>query len=103
MTHTPGPWHVQHQAYFWHIMHSSNGPNWRDVSGIATIQSVSPTAEQAEANAKLIAAAPDLLAALQAVASRLEHYRWMSHIGDEVSQEDGCIAEARAAIDKATN
>lgn len=54
--------------------------------------------EEAEANARLIAAAPDMLAALESCMTALQY-----HIGGNLSRmtAEVCIGEARAAIAKA--
>lgn len=56
-SHTPGPWYLEESPFFFTIKAKAAG-----VSGIASIQAVSPSAKQALANARLIAAAPKLLA-----------------------------------------
>lgn len=86
MTHTPGPW-----------FYSRNGNpiyitgNWDKVAG--TYADVAEIAQQeqseAQANARLIAAAPDMLAALKAIL-------------DETGGMGGPFTAARAAIAKAT-
>lgn len=72
-THTPGPWtahepqdqeHPGHKTYGWLVSHNSGvGGRSQLVSGY------SPIAPLCEADARLIAAAPDLLAALQDIAA----------------------------------
>ncbi len=80
-THTPGPWHVSDQ---WIV---ATGPyeaeNW-DRAWICQWGSTTT-----EANARLIAAAPDLLAALESMLEAFE-----PHLV--------AIIEAEAAITKAT-
>jgi hypothetical protein len=62
--HTPGPWRVADGGVtHWYI--------YRDKDEIATTRHEFPNAE---ANARLIAAAPDLLAALEAAAPLLASY-----------------------------
>ena len=55
-----------------------------------------------QANARLIAAAPELLEALQALYEHcaMVHRRWGD--GDNTREADAAIAQARAAITKAT-
>jgi hypothetical protein len=67
--HTPGPWRVGDAA------HTIFGPKQADGSLAVTIASVAGNArvEDYRANARLIAAAPDLLAALKAVSAIAEH------------------------------
>ena len=95
MNHTPGPWYadkVQDRAAF-NIFPAG--------AALALLQVAGPVhdgahqyAINAEANARLIAAAPELLAALQAIVERVngKSYR----MGTDVD------ALARAAIAKAT-
>lgn len=62
--HTPGPWRAEHTGYYWHVVSSEGAVT--DVCpsqfiGGGTIENPSP---REPANARLIAAAPDLLDAL---------------------------------------
>lgn len=60
MSHTPGPWWLS--DHDWYVRATCNqGVNWR----VAEVIEVLPEDEQAEANAFLIAAAPEMLEALQ--------------------------------------
>lgn len=62
--HTPGPWgYVYHRGLDQHLV----GPTLENVCIVEDRHG------RAEANALLIAAAPDLLAALRAAASQLDH------------------------------
>jgi hypothetical protein len=84
--HTPGPWYIDCQ-------NESAAIGYRaiiDGDGY-TVCSPSP---MGQANARLIAAAPDLLAALEVVRE------YMDHAADQFSYED--IVQIRAAIAKAT-
>lgn len=64
MVHTPGPWDVQDPL--------GGGPNeWIFADGLY-IAEVDGEREEADANARLIAAAPDLLAALKDAVEYLE-------------------------------
>ena len=79
--HTPGPW-TQHEG---EVRAKNYGLISRSYYG-------KPDGEGA-ANARLIAAAPDLLEAL----------KWVVRICDEGGYPDGkCLQEARTAIAKAT-
>ena len=78
--HAPGPWATDGKDYGWCIMDLRGArvaTVWRDGAPLAT------------ANARLIAAAPDLLAALQAALPIGGPHRWWHD-------------DARAAIAKAT-
>ena len=90
--HTPGPWRI-----------GTTPPNGEQTIGtqqglmvaVATTGANTPT----EANARLIAAAPDLLEALKACIPHLERD---DHHTDALSRERPHYAAARAAIAKAT-
>jgi hypothetical protein len=93
MSHTPGPWHVQflgpqkadliHKGTFAGISGGSGCPNHLDADDQAIW----------EANARLIAAAPDLLAALEAVRPYFE--------GEHAYDHPHCV-QLRDALAKAT-
>ena len=93
MKHTPGPWVCQTQA---------NGSSIRhpvilsDDGAVATAQWCDNT-QKTNANARLIAAAPELLEALNAV---LRDYKAVHCVGDLEMQP--ALFQAHAAIDKAT-
>ena len=63
--HTPGPWEVQRDSHLrFYITQPSDTPD--RVSGFyAEVRRFTPDIDQVKANAHLIAAAPDLLEALQ--------------------------------------
>ncbi|EKT4441781.1 hypothetical protein QEK83_002441 [Stenotrophomonas maltophilia] len=84
--HTPGPWAYQEDSdAYTHIV---RGPNNRFICQLAQT-----TSSEIEANARLIAAAPELLEAAMAFIAPFD--------GIEAVQ-DSDIAKARAAIAKAT-
>ena len=87
--HTPGPWKTQ--------MHISlDRMEIRDANGrrIAECAMVFPmSAKTHDANARLIAAAPELLEALQEIVTAADGEGW--------SQLDAGFTKARAAISKA--
>lgn len=87
-THTPGPWRIDRPLGYWAI-----GPNPHADDGQVLRLYTKPYGED-EANARLIAASPDLLAACKELASRFEKTgeAWMS---------DPAWQAARAAIAKA--
>lgn len=85
--HTPGPWIVQGDTYVTVnsliIAHCKQAGN--------------TTLEEAQANARLIAAAPELLEALEDLIGYAEH-----RFGDnDYYKNHGCMNKARAAIAKA--
>jgi hypothetical protein len=87
--HTPGPWHIDHDdrpGMKWN--HHICGSNGRAVCLITH-------SETADANARLIAAAPELLEALQAIVDQEQS-------GDEETHMHDMADIARAAIAKAT-
>ena len=86
--HTPGPWHIDP------IKVHANG-NRRIMAEQCTPVAVVP--EHLAADSRLIAAAPDLLGALQVM---LRDYTAVHDIGDVEMQP--AIYQARAAIAKAT-
>ncbi len=102
MTHTPGPWTVQsletaHNDY-------CDWPTFAVRSAktnvcLATVGKVDHyESERNEANARLIAAAPDMLEALQALFENcaMTHKHWGE--GSNSKEADAAIANARAAI-----
>ena len=89
--HTPGPWKINWQMHNLRIF-QDKGDTWN----IASIASTRREKTEQEANAALIAAAPELLAALQAITAAMPLNGGMVRFdGDE-------LAAARAAIAKAT-
>lgn len=95
--HTAGPWKVTSGDMTYGpatVRSASNLP-------IATVERVAATRDQVEANARLIAAAPDLLAALEEVTRCLEN--WIEVAGEEDFRQydvDACT-DAYAAMRKA--
>ncbi len=88
--HTPGPWSATEASG--HVVDAGGAPV-AVTAGLAN----GPWATEYRANARLIAAAPDLLEALIAITNQLER------IGDTREHKDGAfIRDARAAIAKAT-
>lgn len=64
-THTPGPWHTNVIAGSWHILSKSG-------CVIASIGRGLAYRKQHEINARLLASAPDLLAALRMLVEAVE-------------------------------
>jgi hypothetical protein len=91
--HTPGPWAIELPAP------GSENPAWilgPEEQGIARVSLWRGLGrEQAEANAALMAAAPDLLAALKQALNYIENTE------KEFGETYGCGNAARAAITKA--
>jgi hypothetical protein len=85
--HTPGPWHVNAGDYKYHIYYS------REQSDHYFVEVDGNDDDEAKANARLIAAAPELLAALKTARKCLKscHY-----VGPERETIDAAIAKAEA-------
>lgn len=104
--HTPGPWYVFHSAYRGRF--DDDGPGAFSIGDAPTARSANilcsryewpERAEEMKANAHLMAAAPDLLEALQNIAE------YWNQDQNEAAMADACwhaIHTARAAIAKAT-
>jgi hypothetical protein len=103
--HTPGPWKVLH--YKWtdkgggDFVGRIDGPNGEKVyGGAASFHAINNLA-----NAHLIAAAPELLAALFSTTEELQRLRdvLLPHYEDKIGEPDKLVLEeAEAAIAKAT-
>jgi hypothetical protein len=99
--HTPGPWHLEIDDNALHVyspveevLHFSDA-GWDEF-----------TRATFEANARLIAAAPDLLAALEKIQSATDAVKASLAgttivLSDEANEMYGAIWDARAAIAKA--
>ncbi len=93
MTHTPGPWRAaQKPSLMWHVYGSDHAAVC--FTAAATYKK---SAARREADARLIASAPDLLAATEAALAYCEHIR-TSMFGVEPAHAE----QLRAAIAKAT-
>lgn len=96
--HTPGPWGLERQEYAVVITHQGG-------SIAATYpEDMMGRKHDALANGHLIAAAPDLLVALQSLASNAERIERDSYSlqGHEHFDPETALEYARAAIAKAT-
>jgi hypothetical protein len=99
--HTPGPWKAQLREGY--VRHHAKG-QWEVVSAYETewwIADAAPHTGCDEANARLIAAAPELLAALETVLSWAEPVAGDNRDKEAAANEEASIALARAAIAKA--
>ena len=101
MGHTPGPWTFgegRDNRHYEVDQMGTGGGAWSSICEVAanTLGSREVTAAEAEANARLIAAAPDLLAACKRVLLAEE---W-SYTGDRLSSSERAEI-LRAAIAKA--
>jgi hypothetical protein len=85
--HTPGPWHIGVRTF--HAGRDVYGPKGEPVAVADDAITATP---EAEANARLIAAAPNLLAALQAIMGDPDAVDHILHL-DAVAA-DAAIAKA---------
>ena len=97
--HTPGPWavreHWSDDGAFEVYPTRGGAPSYGQWSALAEVPEYGKEdSPEAEANAHLIAAAPDLLEALQEIVNAAD--------GDGWNQLDAGLKKARAAIAKAT-
>lgn len=95
MKHTPGPW-GQH-SIFYHI-------NGADNEGICEVRTTYRTKPEAEANARLIAASPELLESLKEISGCMRS--WFDEFGGRDEHQavvlNTLIKNAEKAIAKAT-
>ena len=103
-THTPGPWYFHEAEQFgdtrFYVAQQEGAPYTPDYSDVATLIAETVSGERVtiqRANARLIAAAPDLLKQLADLLAMCERQDDFNDDGD------GCMFErAQAAINKAT-
>lgn len=112
--HTPGPWFTNRQGRSTVYIEAPIRDGW--LQEVAACGPTEAGQEQQEANARLIAAAPELLAALQAALAVIDDYLEYEHNGDPWTEDaramgemdiddyqcDGRLEAAREAIAKAT-
>ena len=103
--HTPGPWAFSRSDNFgdarFYVAQQDGAPYTPNYSDVATLIAETVSGERVsiqEANARLIAAAPDLLTALTTV---VEHWTAQFERNGHLAPE--WCKQARAAIAKATN
>jgi hypothetical protein len=89
--HTPGPWRVD-------IADTVKGPNGERVADAWIHEAI----EVSEANARLIAAAPDLLAACESLSDWLEYTMGAQSSVTNRNELRAQVESARAAIARAT-
>lgn len=88
MKPTPGPWYASQNDFYWSI--ESDHPHFKYqtvadlVNSTCVVDKDGTEHDHGEANARLIAAAPDLLAALKEAQSRLRE-KGMLGVDDAVS------------------
>ena len=87
---TPAPWHIEH-------VHWGGQVDRKVVAACGNVVAITPdgiSRETAEANARLIAAAPELLAALKRVCNEFD----TDYSGGALA---GAVAQARVAVEQA--
>jgi len=107
--HTPGPWGVDRQedlspdgnGYIWAIKAKRKSEE-KDVNGGWIHYVQNPAYANSKANARLIAAAPSLLAALTALLESIENVNFGVHDDDGQTYDAIPWAQAEAAIAKST-
>lgn len=92
--HTPGPWKAAHNAPFRWAIHGPRN-EWIAQTDAAFDDGSSGSPDACEANARLIAAAPDLLAVCRAVVAGTNAKNGFVGVGSDI------YMAARAAIAKA--
>ena len=101
-SHTPGPWRYDTDPNGWEFRIAQGDdapytPGYSDVAHFAVNTVRGESRDTQEANARLIAAAPDLLAALEAIWPFVEE----DDGGFATPQYQAAIDQVRAAIAKA--
>jgi hypothetical protein len=79
--HTPGPWMaklVELQKYKYWVIEE------RQYNGFQIASTINDEVEQGEANARLIAAAPELLAELKEAVRRMKEQGWITDLAEQV-------------------
>lgn len=104
MTHTPGPWIAAENLYS-----GAYAPSWiirKDAQVVIGSVSAAPLHnDQSEANARLIAAAPEMLAALRASLEIIDPTNQYAdpYFSDHVTRASVAARKIRAVIAQATN
>ena len=104
MTYTPGPWDI-HEANDRNDAFYITHKNRRGIGSISNSfndDGDQYTSAEDAANARLIAASPDLLAALKALVESIENLNFSVFDDDGATYDQIPWAQAEAAIDKAT-
>lgn len=109
-THTPGPWHINPVSDS-RLSFQVGAVNDRQASGLVC-RAYGNNPDHAEANARLIASAPELLAALDIAAAAVYeftrsalieagHTRGINGSAGKIALENPIYIQARAALSKA--
>ena len=91
--HTPGPWKIN-KKYSFSVETLSDGQGINIIAECSDPDGIRSAGEDS-ANAKLIAAAPDLLAALEAIIKMIGPYAGQGRMDTEISAARAAIAKAR--------
>ena len=94
MNHTPGPWKFEHFSHGYYMISQDDAAPEREWGYLAQVRDHSASSSRTLANARLIAAAPELLNAVIAAVD------WTGMDGDGIS--DPVLAQLQAAIVAAT-
>ena len=95
--HTPGPWDFIKGDARWFVRAAG-----MDIASVGTVPYWENFKPVDEANARLIAAAPDLLAALEGVMGSLPNHELPKHRGHYCRESNPCLnCQARDAIEAA--
>ena len=97
--HTPGPWTLTGSGGQWESRLSIRADKWGCVAHIGVDPQMPHWDGPQRANARLIAAAPELLEALIAMEREKSDYMRLNHLGDPSNETTNKLA--RAAIAKA--
>jgi hypothetical protein len=89
MTHTPGPWEIEQIG----VATTINGNG----GIVAEVYSDTGNQQEEDANARLIAAAPDMLEALKALEEVSQQLAWVSHLASVPERRNEYLAEASKA------
>lgn len=95
--HTPGPWHFHKKQSEFAFRIDAAGDDWQELATVYQVPPYTHLMEQGEANARLIAAAPELLEALTRMR---EMYQVL--LEQTGGRDDSILFDARRAIAKAT-
>ena len=95
---TPGPWHCHRNSVFWEFGSDERGQLGDVCASAFSVEGWAPVnaEEVMEANARLIAAAPELAEALEAMVERFGH-----DIFTMPAEDRELLTRARAALAKA--
>lgn len=95
--HTPGPWLIREGDEWTHDVVTHHGENTEGEPMYWNVASANGRRDEVDANLHLIAAAPDLLEALQLILPMAKGYAALQAIGSN----DAYCEQASAAIAKA--